>query len=142
MIKKLSLLLILIYFTGCRSGGTILRGSTDSLNDIKKAIVSTVGQPRSIADEGKEIISGYHDKNFEEAKENAKERYYSRISILGDRRPYDIQVEVFVETKVGNKKYELIGEDLRLAEKLSKKIKSALNQGRENKNVIDDFRPY
>lgn len=142
MIKQTIFLIFIFWIAGCRTGGVILRDSTASLTELKQAIVEAVGQPKKAQDEGREIITDFHDRNFEEVKEGAKERYYSRISILGDRRPYDVQVEVFIEKKVAAKKYELIGEDIKLADKLSKKIKAMLNQSRENKNMIDDFRPY
>jgi hypothetical protein len=72
----------------------------------------------------------------------AKERFYSHITILGDRRPYDIQVEVLIEARDQDGSFEMVDRDDEKAAVLADKIRKALNQSRDSRNVIDDFRSF
>jgi hypothetical protein len=107
----------------------------ESLGNIKKAIVSVIGEPRQLSENQREFISQY----FEKAK--SRHRYYYQVTILGARRPYTIEIHAFLEEKKG-KSYEPIGEETNLAHKLSKDLQNKLNQSREDRNLIDDFRAF
>ncbi len=72
----------------------------------------------------------------------AKERYSTRVTILGDRRPYDIQVQVLIEDRDDEGGFELTDRDDDKAATLADKIKKALNQSRDTRNIIDDFRSF
>ena len=71
----------------------------------------------------------------------AKVRHYAVMTILGARRPYDIEIRAFVERKRG-KEYDSQGEDSDVARRLAKELKDKLNQSRDNRNLIDDFRAF
>jgi hypothetical protein len=64
------------------------------------------------------------------------------VTILGDRRPYDIQIEVVVEIRDKEGIYQVVERDDARAEKIAKDIQKALVQSRDNRNIIDDFKPY
>ncbi|MBK7961455.1 MAG: hypothetical protein IPK04_09790 [Bdellovibrionales bacterium] len=87
--------------------------------------------------------SRFYDRRgrYLENIENAKERLYTVVTVLGDRRPYDVKVEVFVEEKVEENVYVISEQDNRSAERIAARIKDALYQSQSNRNVIDDFRP-
>lgn len=72
----------------------------------------------------------------------ARERLYTHITVLGDRRPYDVQVEVLVESRNQEGAFELVGNDDSRAAVIADKLKKALNQSRDKRNVIDDFRSF
>jgi hypothetical protein len=64
------------------------------------------------------------------------------VLILGDRRPYQIEVQALVEAKNVQGKFEAAGSDTALAKKYAVEIKAKLDQGREGRNVIDEFRVF
>lgn len=128
---------------GCQSDGVFLRETPLSISETRKAVVVAIGQPRVTSENGREMISKYYDRkgNTEEAK-TARERLYTHVTILGDRRPYDIKVEVIVEIRDKSGSYQVVENDERRAEKVAEDIQKALVQSRDQRNIIDDFRPY
>lgn len=76
---------------------------------------------------------------------DALERYFAHIKILGDRRPYKVEILVTHEKRVlrGNQfTYVVTGYDKRLAKDIEKKLRAELTKRREDRNIIDDFRVY
>lgn len=130
--------------SGCRTGGVILRETPLNVSETRRAVVSVIGEPRSISQNGREIFSQYLDKKDRkiEKMEMIRERHFTHITILGDRRPYDVQVEVIVEGRNEYGGFEVLDRDDRKASLVAEKIKEALNQSRDSRNVIDDFRSF
>lgn len=133
-----------LLLSGCRTGGVVLRETPLNVSETRKVIVSVIGEPRVVSENGRDLFSHYYDRKGKEiAKmEMARERYSTQVTILGDRRPYDIQVQVLVEDRVPEGGFELVGRDDDKAAGLADKIKKALNQSRDSRNVIDDFRSF
>lgn len=139
--------LLLVYtlvLSGCRTGGVILRETPLNVSETRRTVMSIIGEPRTVSSNGREMRSHYYDKknNKIEKMNLARERYYTHVTVLGDRRPYDVQVEVLVEGRTEDGKFELIERDDDRAAGVAEKIRNALNQGRDNRNVIDDFRTF
>lgn len=136
-------LLFFLVLAGCVTGDANLSEVNYSLGDIKQVIVSVVGDPRVQSQNQRTYISQYFgltgDKKFDPLK--SKRRLYARITILGDRRPYDVAVDVLIEQKKGAQ-YEEVGIDRAKAEQFAKEIEDRLHKGIENRNVIDDFRAF
>lgn len=143
MLKQILLTAFIILITGCQTG-VFIRESPAAMTDIRKAFVVLFGDPRSTSYNGQELISKFHDKRnrVEEGLEKAKTRYFTKLTILGDRRPFQIKVEVFQEVKVSGQQYEIIDEDMEMARKTAQKLEEVLNQSLKNRNVIDDFRAF
>lgn len=143
MMRLLATLGLLATLAGCQTG-VFIKDSPAAVADIRKATVVVLGEPRSISQNGRELISKFHDKRgrMDEGLAKANIRYYTMISILGDRRPYNVRVEVFKEAKVEKNRYQIIGEETVLAKKTAKKIEEVLNESLKNRNVIDDFRAF
>jgi hypothetical protein len=88
-------------------------------------------------------------KQSDEAQlDGLRERGLAKVYVLGDRRPYTVEVEVSIERakvpKNGNEKdleYSFLRYDKGLAKKLLRNILNTLERA-ENKNFIDDFRPF
>lgn len=137
-------ILISLFSTGCRTGGVILRETPLSVSETRRAVVSVIGEPRSISQNGREILSKFYDKREKAIPrmEMARERYYTHVTILGDRRPYDIQVEVLVEGRNSDGAFEVISRDDDRATVIAERLRQALNQSRDTRNVIDDFRSF
>lgn len=132
--------------SGCTTTGVVLHETPLNISETRKSIVSVIGEPRSVSENGREMLSYYYDKKGNEiAKGNmdmAKERYYTHITILGDRRPYDIQVEVLIQDRDSEGGFDTTDRDDDKAAVLAEKIRKALNQSRDSRNIIDDFRSF
>lgn len=130
--------------TGCQTSGIVLHETPLGISETRSAIAGVMGQPRATSENGREMLSKYFDRKNQliDSKSNPKERYYNHITILGDRRPYDIQVEVVQEIRDSDGNYQDVDHDDVRAEKLAAQIKKALVQSRDNRNLIDDFNPY
>src|SRR5438270_10401297 len=100
MLGKISCILGLILLTSCvtQQPGTTITETPLPISETRKVISTIIGPPRSISENGREMLSQYYDSyglDFDPSK--SKDRYYSHILILNDRRPYDIRVVVNVE---------------------------------------------
>lgn len=145
--KKLLGIFIVGYallLSSCRTGGVVLRETPLNISETRKGIVSIIGEPRSVSENGRELVSKYYDKKGKEITkmDMARERYSTRVTILGDRRPYDIQVQVMIEDRDADGGFVYTDRDDDKAAEIAEKIKKALNQSRDTRNVIDDFRSF
>lgn len=140
---------IFVLFTGfsattsCVTEGHTILNSDRSVREIRAALVAIAGEPRKENENHRVFLSEYFprnpDPNFKANK--AKERLFGRFTVLGDRRPYDIQVEVVAEVKTPDG-YEEQGVDESLSQELANQLKKELLKSREGRNVIDDFKPF
>lgn len=135
-------LILCFALVGCATGASI-DDANYSVGEIKQVVQSIVGDFRSQSQNQRTIYSKYFgdkkDKAFDEKK--SKIRLYAIVMILGDRRPYDIDVEVVREKKT-NEGYEDAGTDEMKAQEIAGEIVKRLHEGIENRNVIDDFRVF
>ncbi|HRO66939.1 MAG TPA: hypothetical protein PL182_05195 [Pseudobdellovibrionaceae bacterium] len=113
------------------------------LTEIRRVVYSLMGDPRVVSAGGYEIDSKYHDDKGKplDRPGDVKERYFTRVTILGDRRPYDLWVQVFAEAQ-GYDGYESVGQDDLMAEDFADRLKKALHESRDKRNVIDDFKAF
>lgn len=77
------------------------------------------------------------------AKDKPEYRYKAKAIILGDRRPYSLEVGVDQERldeKTGT--YSSEGTSAAMSDRLAFEIRKYLVQRSEKKNVIDDFRAF
>ena len=95
---------------------------------------------------GRELTSGYfRPDDMDENAEEDRLRTYAVVTILGERRPFSIDVKVFREVRErheGVTAYRVIGQDKRIADKLIKTIREALANRPEDRNIIDDFKAF
>ncbi len=137
-------LLMLFLLSACQTEGVFLRETPLNISETRRAIASVIGQPRVTSENGRELLSVYYDRkgNSEAQVKSARERLFTHVTILGDRRPYDVQIEVVVEIRDHEGIYQVVEKDDLRAEKIARDVKKALVQSRDNRNIIDDFRPY
>lgn len=128
---------------GCATEGHMITNSNRSMKEIRSAFVAAAGEARKESENRRTFFSEYFprnpDPNFKPTK--SKERLYGRFTILGDRRPYEVQVEVVIEEKT-DEGYEETGIDEDLSHELANQLKKELIKSSEGRNVIDDFRPF
>ena len=83
------------------------------------------------------------------------ERAYAKALILGDRRPYSLELTVTIQTRVDDSgfnpqnpldiqtgNFEDNSADEYLAKRIVINIREYLVKRSRNKNLIDDFRPF
>ena len=143
-IKKIFVLLPLL-MAGCATPGAVNAPTgKHPLKWIQKVTdSSTPLGTRQISTNGREFYSNYFVPKGKKLMDAAKmaRRYYAKISILGDRRPYKIEVVVVKEKRVASG-YEMVRHDQRIAKALLKRIQKRLDESRGKRNVIDDFRAF
>jgi hypothetical protein len=139
---------ILFFFittvTGCQTSSYRIENQSGSINQIIQAIKSSIGEPRKISENRRVYYSEYFNSEAEPIdikKQTPRTRYYAKISILGDRRPYDIETKVIRES-LKNKLYAEDSVDVELSEQLKENIKFKLNKSLEEQNILDDFRVF
>ncbi|MEK2643708.1 hypothetical protein [Bdellovibrio sp. BCCA] len=133
-----------LLLSSCRTGGVIIRETPLNVSETRRAVMAVIGEPRSVSQNGREILSQFYDKKNKviEKMDMARERYYTHVTVLGDRRPYDVQVEVLVEGRNEEGGFDLLDRDDDRAGVIAEKIRQSLNQSRDTRNVIDDFRSF
>lgn len=114
-----------------------------SLGEIKQTFFSMVGNPRLVSENDRELESPYFSRRKESPYVDGKspERLYAKLYILGDRRPYTLEIHVFVEKRTG-KEYEQSDESKEHSERLGLELVNRLTQMKQKRNVIDDFRVF
>lgn len=79
--------------------------------------------------------------NWDDDGADAKERAFARATILNSSRPYQVEVAVFRQRKISGG-YSAPELDDELSERLSNKIANDIANRREDRNIIDDFKPF
>ncbi|MCM2280331.1 MAG: hypothetical protein NDI61_00635 [Bdellovibrionaceae bacterium] len=117
---------------------------TTSLNLLQYVIQQQI--PRGIrvkSENQREFFSNYFSPygDFTADGTDKRERAYAHIMILGDSRPYQTSIRVYREKKT-NSGYRQTGLDKNLSRQIAARLQVALAKSREDRNVIDDFRPF
>ena len=120
-----------------------IQNVTLSYNAIKTVVVSNLpGGARRESTNGRTLTSAFFNPTTLKAElVPAKIHAYAVVTILGSTRPYDIDIHAFKEEK-NLDGYEALGEDKDLSERLGERLRAALADRREDRNVIDDFRAF
>ncbi len=93
---------------------------------------------------GRELVSKYHSATGDgyDYGDTKTERAYSKLRILGERRPYILQIQVIIEKRNSKGVYRLVDYDQEKAEKVLKGLIDYLVTRPEREDFIDDFRPF
>jgi hypothetical protein len=137
---------IQLVFAGCVSKGVEIGDVMVHMTGVRQAIQESAPSIRKQSQNGRELTTEYFTPNqMDEPAENKRERAYALITILGERRPYKVDVKVFREIREKNDgvvSYRNTGMDFHLAEKLAKTIRAAIAVRPEDRSFIDDFKPF
>lgn len=137
--------------TGCASR-RVIENVVLPYGQVKQTILNHLpGGVRSQSSNGRELTSKYFtpEKNGdyrllkEEEIETIGERSYAEVVILGERRPYRLDVRVYRQVRDrSSKRFSSPIYDEGLTETFSQALKSALTNRRDDRNLIDDFRAF
>ena len=129
-----------IFLTGCQTSGYFITDSPLQVPEIRKAATAIIGKPKIVSLNGRELISEYHDDKLLPLNELSKnkDRYQTKVVILGARRPYDINILVSLEQfENQTSAYVVRGIDENLSRQRAVLIKKALNLSLDKKSGFD-----
>lgn len=130
---------------GCQTHPYLISESYLPVKDHRKAIVAVIGDARIVSQNGREITSHYHDRSFKylDITPKTQVRYYTKVVVLGARRPYEVSVEVTKEQKDPDSGVFIDqGLDDSLSQKRLVDVANMLNQSREKPQSIDVENPF
>lgn len=156
MLRHLVIPLFLLFYFAVSGCATFGNRNAVSISDVDwplaelRSVAATVlpTGTRAISPNGRELLSRHfilEGRSGYKPAADATERYFAQVLILGDRRPYDIEILVTLERRVlrGNQfTYAFEGYDYKLAKELEVKLRQELTKRREDLNIIDDFRVF
>ncbi len=142
---KIFFIFICFIYVSCQTPGYFITDSNLIISESRKAITAVIGKPRFVSMNGRELVSEYHDAKFKtiDTDEKPNLRYYTSVTILGARRPYEINIQVIrqnFEKETGV--YVNTGLDESLSEKRAKEIKKAHNYSLEKQQKFDGDNPF
>jgi len=152
--RQLALLLV-VFLSGCTTLGMkspdysyVIAGVDWPLTDLQSLVAYELPTGmRTTSANGREMYSKYFvlDGNKYKAAGEALNRYFAGVTVLGDHRPYDIEIYVTREKRIrqgAGYTYVEAGHDMMLARELEHKLKVELAKRRDGHNVVDDFRVF
>lgn len=145
MFRFAFLSIALMIISGCQTAGYVIENSNYSVKQHRIAIVGALGNPKTISENGRVITTHYHNRSLQnlEVTTKTKERLYTKVSILGSRRPFKVSIEVHIEKRdPESKKFQDVGLDDRLGRRRALEIKEALNQSPEEDGLFDEEAPF
>jgi len=145
MFKRIFFSIICFLTLGCQTPGYFISDSNLTMSESRKAIGAVIGKPRFMSSNGRELVSEYHDAQFKQIEPNQKPivRYVTTVSLLGVRRPYEINVQVVRQSfERQTRAYVNTGLDEGLSQKRAKEIKKILNYSLEKQQKFDGESPF
>ncbi len=105
---------------------------------------------RAVQDQGRVSLSNYFviGPGGLTSADDLPERFYAEITIVGDRRPYLLDIRVHREVRdpgrsgFGHSEYVRKGSNRELAQLVKRRVQRSLSQRRGDFNLIDDFRAF
>lgn len=144
--KVLFLTVVGMFISSCQTTqGVVLSETPLAIRSTRIAISAALGEPRVISQNGREISTHFHDRKFKllDITPKTQERLYTKVLILGARRPYDLAIEVHIEQRdPDSKNFHDIGIDEKLSVLQARQVQQALNQSRDKPVVIDEGAPF
>lgn len=121
-----------------------------SLVGVKEVAIATVPSGiKSTSPNGRELYFDYHPLPSRFAKRRGQtkdgkflERAQTKVVVLGERRPYVVEVEVRVESLQYDGTYKFVRYSPSYSKFLTYRIQKSLAKRQESRDLIDDFRPF
>ena len=146
---KLIISLGFVFIAQCATNALVIKDQNRPLVELQKAVLRALpGGKRKVSVNGREFYSHYFIPNGKKYGKLAKKkiRFMTKVTILGDRRPYTLEVltSAYKVRTSGENIVESrdLGPDKGLSRMVLRRIQSALSKSREEFNIIDDFRVF
>jgi hypothetical protein len=138
-------LLSAFFLVSCATQNAAIQNSNFSVKQHRVAIVAALGLVRGVSQNGREVLSLYHDRKLKNIDVTAKtkERLYTKAVILGPRRPYNVSVQVHIERRDPDSgEFQEVGIEENLSDRRASAIREMLNQSREEGGTFDEEAPF
>lgn len=148
MTKLFRAVLLFFFLTGvvaCTTPGYVIQDNVLPIAENRKIINAVIGKPRLVSINGRELYSVYHNRKFEGVSEDKKvpTRFYTKVIILGQRRPYEIVVQVHQEDyEAETETYVDMGLDDSMTAKRGNDIRKLLLIGLTRQQTLDGEAPF
>lgn len=134
--------LVLLGLSSCTHlpPGEKLQNVDRPLLELQKSAANTMPTGlKSTSENGREFFSNPFKITKAAYEAATPGDYYmqAHVMVLGDRRPYNVEIRVY--RVVNNQR---VSSDNKLEKRLKNEILADLAKRRENRNVIDSFRPF
>ena len=115
-----------------------------SVTSIIKAFDHAAVGLRGKSTNGRELVSRYHTPGGNGVTLDPKnpKRAYAKLRILGERRPYTLQIQYIIEKRDESENYSTQSYDQEKAKKILKSLLDYLVTRPDREDFIDDFRPF
>lgn len=155
--NTLRILILLVWLTSVLACSTLMGRSKNAvvIHELDYSLTSlraiaSASLPvglATVSSNGREFTSNRFviKRNKYQSASDATSRYFAKITLLGDRQPYEVEVVVFHEKRIwdGQKSiYKVVAESRYLSEKVAYEFRDQLTKRREDPNIIDDFRVF
>jgi hypothetical protein len=140
-----------LMLTAC-SSGPVIHDVNQSYNQIRQTLITNLPNGlRGESPNGRELTSGFFTAGVlenavfldEDKAMTVAERAYAKVIILGERRPYQIEIRVYRQKRdAKRRRYSSPSIDKKASQDLARHFNAALANRREDMNVIDDFRAF
>lgn len=144
MIRSLYIAILSLALSSCATTGEKIEDLNTSLVSLQRLADKSLPVARKkVSRNGREFYSVPFvtiKGEFVRAK-SERVQNIAVIKVLGDRRPYTLEVQV-VKKVLGQSGYGESGYDQGLARVIKRRIQKALVQRREDRNIIDDFKAF
>lgn len=142
--SKAHWLLFLLLLAGCSTHQTI-QNVDRPVRELQK--ISELSMPNglaSVSKNGREFTSKYftNKKGTWDEYKGEKIRYFARIIVLGDRRPYVLSVAVYSQNRLGEKSYSQEKYIESMSRVLKRRVEKSVHRTGLDRNIIDDFKVF
>lgn len=140
----IQLVFFILLLTGCATSSLTSREYNRPWGVVRATVQKNLPLGiRTTSRNGRTFESNYFipKGSWEDDGTDARERAFARATILNSSRPYRVEVAVFRQSKFSGE-YSQPELDDRLSERLANKIATDIANRREDRNIIDDFKPF
>lgn len=139
------LFVLLVLLLGACSTSQSIQKIDRPVTEVQKiAERNSAGGLANVSPNGRVFKSKFFTdkKGVWETYRGEKIRYYSIIKVLGDRRPYVVEAQVFAQSKLSDKTYSRPKYSEPLSRVLIRRIEKSIYDTGLNRNIIDDFKVF
>ena len=118
-----------------------------SLEAISKSVYKALIKVRKVSQNRREYISDYLtlEGKIWDPLSNEVRRATAKVIVLGDRRPYTIEIQTIVEERPSNEpgysaRFKKVGKSKTLTDQLAFRIQDDLRKNKDQS--LDDFKPF
>ncbi len=120
------------------------KGVNASVTSVLKAFDHAAIGLRGKSTNGREVVSRYHTPGGNGITLDPKnpKRAFAKLRILGERRPYTLQIQYIIEKRDGSGNYTTQSYDQEKATQILKSLIDYLVTRPDREDFIDDFQPF